>query len=754
MLLGRCDVDAKAFEGELLSTARTFLAEFRPSRAELPFGISDAATEVRSILVSGVPEPRDNPLEPLARYFLENRYEGDYEVMVEHTFVNPLSRLMASWKQKDASREAMRQQSEERSFGRGQEVRTVRDHAAEIRLEDATRELERTSSAFTLKVWVYVSGRAPTKQLAERIAEGAASVAIGALSGHRKETAIKTSKVKRVSELEPIGRPTLMLPTEAVPLFWIPQMAMGGEVAPTAEFEMPPLFTGEIELGAVVSQSGQTSHSVRLPISSLKKHLFLTAMTGGGKTTTAFGILMQLRQHGVPFLVIEPVKHEYRSLLAGIPELQVFTLGDEATAPFRLNIFEPPPGVKVQAHLENLRAAWNASFVMYAPLPYVITQILVETYERCGWDIGRDAHGRPIGMDDFRLATERVARRLKYEEKVTMNIEAALRARVDSLCLGGKGSLFQAAVSTPIERVLERPTVIELQEIRDSEEKAFVMALLVNNIVEYVEKRGGSRELRHVMVIEEAHELLPDISTEKGDPETADPRKRLVDQFAKMLATVRAYGEGIVIVEQIPTKILGDAIKNTGTKVVGRLPGTDDRARMAGAMNMTEEQAAVLGVLKPGEAVVHLEEHPLPIRVQVPDVVGALGIPVWDVPDEEVARQMAAFYRENPLPAEAPPVVEPLDAIGRLLQSRSFGQRFVAGFQDWLKSGSTRNLDELLVEGATGVSENPEEIVENTRKILTSAAQRYLPYRGADREKIPRVLMSGIERIVKGRGGD
>lgn len=175
-----------------------------------------------------------------------------------------------------------------------------------------------------------------------------------------------------------------------------------------------------------------------------------------------------------------------------------------------------------------------------------------------------------------------------------------------------------------------------------------------------------------------------------------------------MLATVRAYGEGIVIVEQIPTKILGDAIKNTGTKVVGRLPGTEDRARMAGAMNMTEEQAAVLGVLKPGEAVVHLEEHPLPIRVQVPDVVGALGIPVWDVPDEEVARRMAAFYRENPLPAEAFPEVEPSDAIGRLVQSRSFCERFVAGFQERLKSGSTRKLDELLVEGAIGVSENPQ----------------------------------------------
>src|SRR6202022_4356838 len=99
-----------------------------------------------------------------------------------------------------------------------------------------------------------------------------------------------------------------------------------------------------------------------------------TGMTGSGKTTSSFSLLSQLYQLGIPFLVIEPVKSEYRTLMATIPSLQVFTLGDEDTAPFRLNIFEPPQGVKVQTHLENLEAALNASFVMYAPLPYVIKE--------------------------------------------------------------------------------------------------------------------------------------------------------------------------------------------------------------------------------------------------------------------------------------------------------------------------------------------------------------------------------------------
>jgi flagellar hook-associated protein 1 FlgK len=47
------------------------------------------------------------------------------------------------------------------------------------------------------------------------------------------------------------------------------------------------------------------------------------------------------------------VKYEYRSLLAAIPGLQVFTIGDEETAPFRLNIFE-------HAQLQNI-AQFNAA---------------------------------------------------------------------------------------------------------------------------------------------------------------------------------------------------------------------------------------------------------------------------------------------------------------------------------------------------------------------------------------------------------
>jgi hypothetical protein len=40
------------------------------------------------------------------------------------------------------------------------------------------------------------------------------------------------------------------------------------------------------------------------------------------------------------------------------------------------------------------------------------------------------------------------------------------------------------------------------------------------------------------------------------------PAAHAVELFAGLLAEVRAYGEGIVIAEQIPAKLIPDVIKN------------------------------------------------------------------------------------------------------------------------------------------------------------------------------------------------
>ncbi len=744
---------AEELQRWLLSMVKAHLPEYDPVGPVQP---SVRRGVGRCVPVGGVPEAVENPLEPLSRYFLENGLSGEYVAVLEKRRANPFRRLAVRAEQRQTAGRSGGQLTRQPTLAGEQRSTQIRDHAEEMRLEDSVKTVERHESSLSLRCWVWVTAYSALRRDAELAAKGASSVLVGALSGHTPGSTLKVGPARDPPVTpDTCGNPTLLLPGEAVPYAWMPQHAMGMAIVPSSEFELPPKLEGEILLGRVVVHSAPTEHEARIPVDALKKHLFLTGMTGTGKTTSSFSLLTQLYRLGVPFLVVEPVKSEYRALAATIPGLQVFTLGDEGTAPFRLNIFEPPSGVRIQTHLENLEAAWNASFVMYAPLPYVIKEVLAETYRASDWDLRDDRRGRPITLEDFRAQCERVSRRLGYEPKVTMDIEAALRTRMTSLTLGGKGPMFDSTASTPVEDVFRRPTVIELKRIPNNEEKAFVASLILMNLVEYIEAKGSSRQLRHVTVIEEAHRLLPNVSAGKGDPESADPRKRMVEQFASMLAEVRAYGEGLVIVEQIPTKIIPDAMKNTATKVAHRVAAADDREALAGAMNLTKEQAAVFAALQPGEAIVSLERHALPVRVLVPNVVEEAGMPVGEVGDEEVRRLMADYYLRNPLPKAPPGLVE--DGILSIVDTDWFKVRFREAYRIWLGTGSAAPLADLLVDSARrhpGGGGEDGETLEVAAKILSMAVAFYLPFDEEDRSKFPRLFMSQVERSMRnGRCG-
>ena len=719
--------DSGRREPALLQMLRSQLPEFGPEESAIP--VVEACF---CVSVEGVPEPTVDSLGPMAKFFIENRLDGRYSVTISPARVNPLSRWLAERSQRKLAVASGFQRADD------EVTTTVIDHPKRVEHDESVKRVERLSARTPVRVSVQVSAKD------ELDAIQAARILAGSLSSHRMIDGLKVGQPREGTKLG--WRPsTLMLPSEAAPYVWLPHNSLGLKVAPTAEFQAPPATDGEVVLGEVVGLSGRNGRQVRVALDQLSKHVFVTGMTGSGKTTSCFSLLLQLSRAGIPFLVIEPVKSEYRSLIASIPELQVFTIGDEETAPFRLNVFEPPPGVKVQAHLENLEAVWNSSFVSYAPLPYVIKQVFAEAYRACGWDLAKNARGRPVMFEDVRAQVERVVRGLGYERDVTMDVEAALKTRLTSLTLGGKGPLFSGEASTPLEEVLGRPTVIELKDIQNDQEKAFVAALLLSNIASFAQARGLSRRLRHFTLVEEAHRLLPNVSTEKGDPESADPRRRVVEQFGNMLAELRAYGEGLAVVEQIPTKILPDAIKNTATKVVHRVAHEEDRRVMAGAMNATDEQAAVFTALNPGEAVLSVEGHPVPVRVEVEDVVAKLGIPIGEVSDANVKRQMAEFYRRNPLPR---PRLATQDGIGELVVSLEFGKELQSAYSVWMRTGKVGPLESLVLQKASRFASTQEERVQEAIRILSMGAA-HLPLDEEDRALLPRVVERDIRRSMK-----
>jgi hypothetical protein len=129
---------------------------------------------------------------------------------------------------------------------------------------------------------------------------------------------------------------------------------------------------------------------------------------------------------------------------------------------------------------------------------------------------------------------------------------------------------------------------------------------------------GMNKSLRHVTVLEEAHNLLRKVSTSQS-METANVAGKSVEMITNSIAEMRTYGESFIIVDQSPSMLDSAAIRNTNTKIVLSLPDTEDRKVAGGAMSLSEEQIDEIARQNQGEAIVYQNHWEEPVQCKVDD---------------------------------------------------------------------------------------------------------------------------------------
>lgn len=389
-----------------------------------------------------------------------------------------------------------------------------------------------------------------------------------------------------------------------------------------------------LTLGSVLDRGNSTYQKYRLSLDNLPKHLAIFGLTGSGKTNTVHHLLGQLwKNNHIPFLVIEPAKTEYRAL-AEMPELAedmlVISAGIDHTSvcPLRLNPFDFEPGldndanrVHLLTHIDRLKATFNASFPMYASMPYILEEAILEVYKERGWDLGRsrnryvdiyneDFHEYIPTLQDLYLKVSKIVRKKGYYQEQQMNIEAALKARLSSLMVGAKGNMLNCVQSISAHNLFTRPVVIELENLGDDDEKAFLMALLVSKLYEFRKatfkgKEDNNKIPKHILVVEEAHRLLANVPDTSANQDSANVKGKAVSTFVDMLAEIRSLGESVFVVDQLPSRVSPNVVKGTGTKIIHRLLAKDDRESVGWTMAMEGGQISELSQLHTGECVVN-----------------------------------------------------------------------------------------------------------------------------------------------------
>lgn len=400
----------------------------------------------------------------------------------------------------------------------------------------------------------------------------------------------------------------LGLPRATVPgLPVIEHAEFGKEVT---SYQLIPMSTSNnpedrMTIGRIFDLGHPTDKVVELNNRSLNMHTFITGSTGSGKSNAVYQMLSELRQDKIPFLVVEPAKGEYKDVFGNLPDVRVFSTNPNIAPLINLNPFMFPDSIHVLEHVDGLVEIFNVCWPMYDAMPAFFKDAILKSYEAIGWDLGSSTfEGDEIEYPDFEVLTEQLDELIsnsEYASDIKSNYRGALLTRVKSLTVGLNKYIFTTE-QTPYEKLFDQNCILDISRVKSTETKALIMGLMVYILNEYRvdQKSTNNSGLRHITVLEEAHNLLK--NTTNGASELVG---KSVEMLTNTIAEIRTYGEGFIIVDQSPSSVDIAAIKNTNTKIILRTPEAHDREAVGRSIGLTDDQVEEIAKLPSGVAVVY-----------------------------------------------------------------------------------------------------------------------------------------------------
>lgn len=384
-----------------------------------------------------------------------------------------------------------------------------------------------------------------------------------------------------------------------------------------------PDETGDLELGKIYWNSNQTDRQFCIDRNKLNRHMSVFGMTGCGKSNTVFSIL---EQTDVPFMVIEPVKSEYKILKNKYDDLEIHHMNAQQDGVIQLNPFWFPPEGSLPFHMDAIKKIISSAFSLYAAMPNILEQCIYNCYVKKGWNVVNSVNVfADLVPEDYLYPTfsdlceeiELYLNNSDFQGESLSSYQGALLSRLKSFTTGIKGVLLNTTNHPDFESWINTRHVIELDGLADDADKSIVMGSLIMQYFQCVKNsKKLNNKLNHIVVVEEAHRLFKNSGQNSSNQEVAAPEMQLVETLSNMMAEIRAYGEGFIIVDQSPGKVSQDVVSNSSTKIIHRLDNKTDIEMIEKSLLM-DDLSFVISALNQGDAVVRTEGMEKPIKIRI-----------------------------------------------------------------------------------------------------------------------------------------
>lgn len=452
---------------------------------------------------------------------------------------------------------------------------------------------------------------------------------------------------------------TLVMPTmnvsttELANIFSFPKKSVVGlPILECAEFGRSittydePKDSACLRLGRIFHMNRPESTAVTLNKTSLASHTFITGSTGAGKSNTIYKILSETAKNKINYLVVEPAKGEYKNIFGD--DASVYGTNKAKTPLLRMDPFSFPKDIHVLEHLDRLIEIFNVCWPMYAAMPAVLKNAMEKAYEDCGWNLTESTNEFGDNLFPCFIDVARNVKRIidssEYNTENKGAYKGSLLTRLNSLTNGINGLIFRPD-EIPAEELFDRNVIVDLSRVGSSETKSLIMGILVLKLQEHRMTSGGiNSKLRHITVLEEAHNLLKRTSSEQT-AEGGNLIGKSVEMLANSIAEMRTYGEGFIIADQAPGLLDASVIRNTNTKIIMRLPDQSDRELVGRAANLNENQITELAKLPCGVAAVYQNEWIQPVLCKV-DRFESSGKP-YEPPEKKPAERALIDFQKS-----------------------------------------------------------------------------------------------------------